>query len=274
MGQDRSDAGRHTRGSIGKVIPLRQHRRNPALGSALARLIAGAPALSTNGDPALGPIRGLLAAARAVGAHHIAALEAGLNLARVADGALSELRGHLLGMARIVAGDREEGAGERRDREEDARARLERLAQEITRVAENAEFEARPLLAGADGPVWRAPGPPDEALTLSLPDHTAAALGVTRLDPGDASAPERIAAALARVDVTRAALAAFERRVGDARKEKDVARANVAAASAVPADVDAALEQARSLRDWVVANLRRAAGSQGVAPAVALKLIG
>ena len=82
------------------------------------------------------------------------------------------------------------------------------------------------------------------------------------------------AAALARVDVTRAALAAFERRVGDARKEKDVARANVAAASAVPADVDAALEQARSLRDWVVANLRRAAGSQGVAPAVTLKLIG
>ena len=241
-----------TNRSIGKVIPLRQHKRNPALGSALGRLVgeaAGSPAgAEPFGDAA---VRSWLSALDTLEARRARALEADANRLRVADGALAETLSHLRRMRELAS----EAA---RGQAQAVSDKLATLAQEIDRIADNADWDGRPLLAGSE---------------RTLADATAEALGVAGLDAADPGALERIEQAVARVTRTRSALAGFEQQIETANRACSVVRENVAAACVRPADVDAALDQAIELQGWVVSHAERAARSQAVAPAVVLKLV-
>ncbi len=245
--------GQDTKRRIGNVIPLRQHRRNPSFGSALARLVAGGAvargARSPEGDRVA--LERWLAVVDEMALRQADALERDASGLRVARSALSETLSALREMRALAS----EGARSAAAR--DRHGKLSALALEVTRVAENADYVGQPLLAGRG----------------ALADASAEALGVDALDPEAPDAVERIDTALEAVDRLREELADRGRALEAEIAQTSVARENVAAAHASPGEVSGALANASALREQVVDDAGSAARTQAVRPGIVLRLV-
>jgi len=265
-------------GSIGNVIWLRHLRRaRDDAGTALARLASGRRIERAATDASGLSLSQTLAAFEAAVAQGGRNLSDGVSLARVAEGALSETSESLVRMRELVVQARNGTLGE------PERAALQQeydaLAEEVTRVARNTEFNGRSLLSGeasGAGAIRLEDGTgADDAITLSIDDQSAGALGVAGLDVAGAETLSRLDAAGASVASTRASLGSAERRIESELRSLSVARENVASARSRIADADVAVEQAGLVRGQLLQEMGVAVRAQAaVHPAVALKLIG
>jgi flagellin len=265
-------------GSIGNVVPLRHLRRATRdVHTALARLASGRRIERAATDPSGLSLSEKLAAFEAAVEQGGRNLSDGVSLARVAEGALSETSENLVRMRELAVQARNGTLGEAE------RAALQQeydaLAEEVTRVSRNTEWGGRSLLSGetsGDGAVRLEDGTgADEAITISIEDQSAQALGVAGLDVAGDDTLARLDDATARVASARASLGTAERRIESELRSLSVARENVASARSRIADADVALEQAALVRGQLLQRMGVAVRAQAaVHPAVALRLVG
>ncbi len=264
-------------GNLASVIPLRHlNRATNGVGSALERLSSGRRINRAADDAAGLSLEQRLAAFEAAVQQGSRNLDDGVSALRVADGALSETSENVQRMRELSV------QAQNGTLSDDQRAALQQeydaLAEEVTRVSQNTDFNGQNLLDGSTStqPLRLEDGTGSASqVEISIEEQSAQSLGLSGRDVSDPGTLDAIDQALQSVNGTRASIGTMENRLHSQMRSLSIARENVASARSRIGDADIAVEQANLIKNQLLQAAGIAVRAQGaVHSAVALKLIG
>jgi flagellin len=201
----------------------------------------------------------------------------GISLAQTAEGALNETSANLTRM-RELAVQASNGTLNTTDRNT-INSEFSALVTEITRIANQTEFNGVSLLNGAATVAIQVGLDTGQTISISLTNNTAATLGISGLSTGTASAAQSALAtidtAINSVNTNRGGLGAAQNRLQSSFRSILTARENLSAAESRIRDVDVAFETADLTRNTILQQASVSVLAQAnVQPQLALSLLG
>ncbi len=235
---------------FGASVGLDAMRRTRELLHRDAARLSSGRRLTRSGDDAAGlAIATQLRAAERSVAQGARNLADGVSLARTAQGALASTSDALVRMRELAvqAGNGALGAAERSA----IQAEYDQLAAEITRTSEATRFGQRPLLDGSLSAALR--DGTGSAISLTIGDQSAEALGVAGLDSADPATLDQLDLALEQVSRARGDLGAIESRLESGIRNLSSHAGSLAAARSRIDDTDYADSSADFARNALLA---------------------